>query len=101
MLNAKIQKSAANAIAAAIGNLNYVKIDHSAAVKHWGVMCEGIQMMRDGVEHMGAYFYRDNIDVLLRQKLVAGIVGHRKQGQFYRHKLKERILLRRIAGKRT
>lgn len=99
-MNSRIEKSAANAIASIINNLTFVVIDHDKAIASWVHHCEGIQMMRDKREHMAAYFYADNFAILLRQKLVMGIIAHRKQGNFHRYKLRERVRLNQITRRR-
>lgn len=72
-----------------MGNLAYVTIDPASARAHWWDMV--------GFSGLDPATYCVNREVVLSQKAVAGILGHRQSRNFVIHRLRERALLRRVA----
>jgi len=79
-----------NAFLKQINNLAYVKIDRKRALNHWNTCIDG----------MGTTFWECNHKPMAHMKAAAGILGHRHNSKFRWHVLKEKVLNRRLQGKR-
>lgn len=74
-----------------MNNLNYVKVDKQSAILHWDMLCEQVD----------TYFYNINWHQMSIMKATAGILGHSHNRKFRIHVIKEKVVNRRLQGKRV